>query len=294
MRTRFGPGGNSRRFLRETDGKTLSEPAWLAGQGLDAFEYECGRGVNIKSETARLLGDLAVQNDIALSLHSPYYINLATPEEGKQDGAVRYILQSCASARDMGADRVVVHSGSVGKLERSEALQNAKTLLRRVLEQMDAAGFGNISLCIETLGKINQLGTLSEVTELCAADERLIACIDFGHLYARQHGRIDYTAILDEMESSLGMDRARRVHVHFSKIAFSKGGEVRHLNFSDEGGPDFGELAEQLARRRYTPRVICESAGDQADDALRMKRDFEQAVSGDVSRQHGSKTLSGL
>jgi len=272
MRARFGPGGNSRRFLQETDAKTVSEPAWLAGIGLDAFEYECGRGVNIGPETARRLGENARLHGIALSLHAPYYINLASGEPQRAEANLGYILKSCFAAQNMGADRIVVHSGAVGKLDREQALTLAAESLRRALRAMDEAGYGGIALCPETMGKINQLGTLDEVLALCRLDARLVACIDFGHLYARQHGELDMAAVLDRTEAALGPERARRIHVHFSKIAYGTGGEIRHLNFEDEGfGPDYQELAGLFALRGYTPRVICESAGMQSEDALRIK-----------------------
>jgi deoxyribonuclease-4 len=179
----------------------------------------------------------------------------------------------------MGADRIVVHSGAAGKGERRQALLNSKKTLKLALSRMDDEGFGHISLCPETMGKINQLGTLQEVLELCLLDERLIPCVDFGHLYARQHGELDFKGVLDEMEKTVGFSRASTMHVHFSKIEFSKGGEVRHLNFEDEGfGPCFEPLGKLFCGRGYSPRVICESAGNQADDALSMKKSYREAA----------------
>ncbi|MPN43066.1 hypothetical protein SDC9_190625 [bioreactor metagenome] len=55
-------------------------------------------------------------------------------------------------------------------------------------------------------------------------------------------------------------------------------GEKRHMTFSDEGyGPRFEYLAPLLAKRGYTPRVICESAGTMAEDAATMRAAFEMA-----------------
>lgn len=107
------------------------------------------------------------------------------------------------------------------------------------------------------MGKINQLGNLEEVLELCTVDERLLPCVDFGHLYARSLGELEGRAacaqMLDRMEAVLGEERASGFHSHFSKIEFTlKGGEKRHLCFSDPGyGPDFRPLAEEVARRGW-------------------------------------------
>lgn len=132
--------------------------------------------------------------------------------------------------------------------------------------------------CLETMGKINQLGTAEEVLELCKTDERLLPCIDFGHLYARSLGTFeDYAPVLDAMESALGTERARMSHIHFSKIAYTKSGESKHLTFDDGGGPEWGPLARLLAERGYRSTVICESRGTQTRDAVTLKKVYEEA-----------------
>ena len=127
------------------------------------------------------------------------------------------------------------------------------------------------------MGKVNQLGDLNEVMELCSVDERLIPCIDFGHLNARTFGSIkaadDYVAILDTIRDRLGEERGRNFHAHFSKIQYTvPGGEKCHLTFDDrEFGPDPDPLTLLLRERGLTPRIICESAGTQTEDAAAMK-----------------------
>ena len=166
---------------------------------------------------------------------------------------------------------------------RLEAQDIALHALKEVIAACDGAGFGHIALCHETMGKINQLGDLDEVLELCTLDERLIPCIDFGHLYARSLGADDGTEamerMLNRMEEVLGSDRASRFHSHFSHIEFTpNGGEKCHRTFAGDGGygPDWGPLAEAVARRGWSPTFICESAGTQAEDALAMKRVYQK------------------
>jgi deoxyribonuclease-4 len=131
------------------------------------------------------------------------------------------------------------------------------------------------------MGKINQLGTLEEVIELCGVDESFLPCVDFGHLNARTHGAIktvqDYAKIFDTLESGLGIERVKRLHIHFSKIQYTDGGEKTHLTFEDkEYGPDFEPLMELIHARGYEPCIICESKGTQAEDAAKMKKYFEE------------------
>lgn len=275
MRALFGPAGNSDTFSEEVGKSSLKAPAWLREIGLDVYEYQCGNGVHIGDSTAGELGKEARRHNIAISLHSPYYISMSNPEFLEKN--IGYVLQSCRALKNMGGRRIVVHSGSVAGRTRTEAMAEARKTLRCVLKAMDESGYSDMVLCPETMGKINQLGDLEEVLELCSLDERLIPCIDFGHLYARSLGEIEgyekTAAIFDTMEHALGRERTSVFHSHFSKIEYSKGGEKKHLTFGqNEFGPDFRPVARIIVERGYTPNFICESAGTQSEDALEMKR----------------------
>ena len=243
MSAKFGPGGNPVDFPYKS---SLDAPGWLAGMGLDLYEYECGRGVNIGEDSAREMGVRARQAGIELTLHAPYFISLANPDPESLKKTIGYVISSCRAADWMGATRVVVHSGSLMKRTRREAQDISLKSLSEVIKVCDGEGYGHITLCPETMGKINQLGDLDEVLELCELDARLLPTVDFGHLYAR----------------SLGAD---------------EGGEKCHRTFADHGGfgPDPAPLMEELARRGWSPTIICESAGTQAEDALTMKKMYQ-------------------
>jgi deoxyribonuclease-4 len=272
----FGPAGSGQAFEEAKLHSVLDTPAMLARMGLDAYEYQATHGVRITPERAAQLGENARAAGIRLSVHSPYYISLSGAEKEKRDKSVDYLLQSVRAARWMGAERVVVHSGSCAKLPRGQALALAADTLRRTLSAMDAEGLTGVFLCPETMGKLNQLGTVEEVLELCGMDERLLPCVDFGHVNCRTGGGLrtaaDFLALLGSMENRLGGWRARHFHAHFSKIEYTAQGEKRHLTFEDERfGPEFRPLAEALCATGCRPVIICESAGTQERDALRMK-----------------------
>ena len=282
MSAKFGPAGNCGSFS-QTHKSSLDAPAWIAEFGLDCYEYQCGKGVRVGEDTARKLGENARAAGITLSLHAPYFINLANPERILQNNG--YVLVSCALAEWMGAGRVVVHTGALMGRSRREALDIAKQGLRALLTVVDNAGLGHIALCPETMGKLNQLGDLEEVLELCALDARLVPCIDFGHLYARSLGADDgqeaFCRMLDRVEEVLGRERASVFHSHFSHIEFTpKGGEKCHRTFEEDGGygPDWTPLAREVARRGWSPTFICESAGTQAEDALVMKQIYQECL----------------
>ena len=274
---RFGTAGLSDSFRAAKRSGPEEIAAYTASFGLNAFEYQCGRGVRLALDKAAALGEACAKRDIVLSVHAPYYISMSSLEEEKRLHSIDYLLQSCALVKALGGRRVIFHSGSCGKQSREAALEKALDTLRRAVEAVDAAGFGDCVLCPETMGKVNQLGDLEEVLALCQVDPRITPCIDFGHLYARSQGTqmadeesapADYAAILDRIAQALPDERAKSFHVHFSRIAYTKGGEKCHLTFADtEYGPPHQPLLRLMRERGLTPTVICESAGTQAEDA---------------------------
>ena len=275
----FGPGGNSLSFGKRRFPEDL--PEYLANLGLNGYEIECGRGVRISDKTVEMLPKIAEENGIYLTLHAPYFISLSGIVEETRLKSVDYILQSARAAKSVGARKIVVHSGSCLKITRAEALDLAKDTLKKAQKALLDENLSEIIICPETMGKINQLGTLEEVLELCSVDERFLPTVDFGHLNARTLGGIktreDYAKMLDLIEDKLGFDRAKNMHVHFSKIMYTSGGEKAHLTFEDDTyGPDYEPLLEEIHKRGLEPSIICESDGTQAEDAAQMKKYFEK------------------
>lgn len=274
----FGPGGNSLSWGKRKFPVDL--PSYLAELGLNGYEIECGRGVRISESTVNELPRIAAENGIYVTLHAPYFISLSSVEEEKRQNSVNYILESARAAKSVGARKIVVHSGSCSKMTRAEALYLASGTLKSAQAALDENGLSEIIICPETMGKINQLGTLEEVLELCKVDERFLPTVDFGHLNARTLGEIksrgDYAKMLDLIENELGHERLSNMHIHFSKIEYTKGGEKKHLTFADEQfGPQFEPLMEEIHARNLSPSVICESDGTQAEDAAAMKKYYE-------------------
>ena len=277
----FGPGGNSESFYDEGYKSTLQAPAWLATRGLDAYEYQAGNGLTAGLETLRKIGDAASKAGILMSLHTPYFISLSGVVEEKRLKSIDYISRSLEAAEALHADTIVIHTGSAAKITREEAMSLAADTLMRNLE---VNGNTNIRMGLETMGKINQLGTLDEVITLCKISPLYHPVVDFGHLNARDLGNVfptadDYRAVFDKIACALGDEYAKHLHCHFSKIEYTNAGEKKHLTFSDTVyGPDFEPLAEAIVRENVYPRIICESAGTQAEDALFMKDAYLHAL----------------
>ena len=280
-RARFGTAGNSDAFSEKFK-SNADAPQYVKDYGLDHYEFQCGRGVRVSEKSAAVFKANAEAAGITVSLHAPYFISLSGVEAETRDKSVGYIVDSCKAARLIGADRIVIHSGSCAKLSRDAALALARDTLMRARKQAVELGYEDIIFCPETMGKLNQLGDLNEVLELCSLDDTFLPTIDFGHLNARTYGGIktkdDYAAILDAVENRLGRDRLRVFHSHFSKIIFTvPGGEKKHVTFENcEGfGPEYEPLMELIARKNLAPVFVCESDGTQDADALAMKKYYD-------------------
>ena len=280
---KFGPSGNSLRFYQEGYKSTVDAPLWLANQGLNIYEYSFGRGINISDAKANEIAQKAVENGVEITVHAPYYINLANPSDEMAEKSYQYILNSALKARAFGGKRIVFHPSTVGKMTREDAVALTQKRMEILAGLIVKNNLDDMIFCPETMGKINQIGTVEEVTEFCKVADFFIPTVDFGHINARTQGSLatqeDYEKLIVHIIENLGFERAKNLHVHFSKIQYSTGGEVRHLTFADNiYGPDFEPLARAFKKYNMEPYIICESDGTQADDAIEMKRIYESIL----------------
>ena len=278
---KFGPGGNSAEFAAAKLKKSSDIPKWVYNYGLDAYEYEAGRGVSGSLESFAILGEEAKKYGISLSLHAPYYISLSGVDRETRLKSVGYIMQSLAAAYVMGANTIVVHSGSAGKISREEAMSLASDTLEHVVQEVANTPYGDIAIGLETMGKKNQLGTLDEVIQLCKINKIFRPVVDFGHINAFNLGEVfktrdDYERVFDAIANGLGDVYANTLHCHFSKIQYTAGGEKKHLDLDDEEyGPPYEPLMEVIHRLKLSPTIICESCDYMDRDALRMKNYYK-------------------
>lgn len=277
----FGPAGNSDIFYAQGYKSSLDMPGWLKGMSLTAYEYSLARGVRLRPELAVKLGERAKEQGITVSVHAPYYINLASDDPNAIEKSVRYILDTSQAAVLLGAKRVVLHPGSAGSNSRKHAFQNVRKNLESVLEKLKQANL-DVNLCPETMGKKNQIGSLDETLDLCLLDTSLIPTLDFGHLHAVDCGALnekqDYKRVFDRVLEVLGQERGKTIHIHYSRIEYTqKGGEKKHWTYGDVAyGPEFEPLAECLIEYGMSATVICESRGTMAEDALKLKNIYDR------------------
>jgi deoxyribonuclease-4 len=239
--------------------KGIREAACLE---LDCMEIEFTYGVRMKPEMAESVGALAEAHGLILSVHAPYYINLAAYTADKLEASRQRILDSCHRAHLMGARNVVFHAGFYQKRTRRETYRIVR---RQVLDLQKHLRQQNwqVTLCPEITGKPSQFGSTAELLELMQ-DTGCGITVDFAHLLARNLGKIDYDALMPDLP--------RAFHAHFSGIEYTTKGEKKHLR--PQPG-DFRPLLAALHRHAKETTLICESP-EPFEDAAMMKTLREQ------------------
>jgi deoxyribonuclease-4 len=265
-------------MFRLMGAKLADVPKLLRTEELDAFEYAAvrwGQSPQMKREDAEILGSEARKNDVLLSMHGSYFINLSG-EKDVVEASKRRLIACATAAEWMGAYVVVFHTGFYGVAGKSEAFRKTVESLKDVVKTLENLGISTVKLGPETMGKHSQLGTFDEILALNQQVERTQLVIDWSHLHARTGGGLrtvkDFRDIVVKAEAALGTEAVRNMHCHFSKIEFTyKGGETRHHILEEPAyGPDFALLAEVIAEFKLQPVMICETA-IQDIDAVKMR-----------------------
>ncbi|AIF69645.1 hypothetical protein PAP_06235 [Palaeococcus pacificus DY20341] len=245
--------------------------------GLDAMELEFVRGINLKPELAKKAKYVAEKNDIILTAHAPYYINLNAKEKEKVEASKRRIIQSAERLHEAGGYSVVFHAGYYLKQDPVKVYERIKGELKDVVKTLQDKG---IELWIrpELTGKPTQFGNLKELIKLSQEVEMVLPAIDFAHAHARNKGEYntikEWREMLSLMEQELGREALDNMHIHISGINYTEKGEKNHLNLQDSD-MNWEELLKVLKEFKVKGVVISESPNIEGDAVL-MKRKYEE------------------
>ena len=241
----------------------------LAEMGLNANELQFTYGVKMGLETAKKVGELAKQNNIRLSIHAPYYINLLQQDKTKLNRSLSNIYESAKRADLLGAKVVVFHPGAYMKTPKDTAVERMISVCEEASKNV------SVPLGLELTGKQGQFGNLDEIFTVCKAVKGCVPVVDFAHDYARNAGHIDYDMIFKKLSAL----KLKEHHFHFSGINFGVksegvGNERNHEPISVDK-PPFKPLAEKILKEKIDTAIICESPLLDRD-SLVMKRIFEE------------------
>lgn len=254
---RFGPAGRPLSYK----GKTEEVCNYINEIGLDAFEYQATYGVKIKKQSALKLKDNALKNNVLVSIHAPYYINLCSQKDETIKNSIKRLIQSANAASWLDAYRIVFHMGFYTKYSKAKAMEKCKNAIAELLEKCESTGIKNYTFAPETTGKKSQFGSLEELIHICQTFDNFAPTVDFAHMHARSGGTIkskeDYLKIFDKIEDVIGLST---LHSHFTKIEYSDAGERRHHVLADEKyGPPLIPLLQLISENGYNITLICET-----------------------------------
>ncbi|MCF2139866.1 MAG: TIM barrel protein [Candidatus Lokiarchaeota archaeon] len=316
---RIGPTGVQKELFKIEgkngklrNGKRFEIPEYLASLNLNAYEFPGGRMANFKdSPDYEKFRQNAQKFNVAISLHAPYYISLTSEDDIVYEKSIERLAHTYAWATYLNAKRIVLHPGSYGKsilsnkksnksgldsfMDTSQSSKIDANIRNKITKIVDGirsgiemAGkiypdlrseFQNICLCPETMGKHGQLGTLSEIIEICKSVglNKARPCVDFGHLYARNLGKLSadqlYSKTINQLESELGSNVVQSLHIHYSIVEFTPKGEKKHHeNETRTWGPQVDSLFQFIVDNQLTPIIINESPKLEPDAVWLMQK----------------------
>ena len=271
----FGPAGRPIDYK----GPAYKASSYIANEGLLAYEYQGGRGLRIGEKSSKILKEDSKKNNILVSLHAPYFINLSAEDDKKLDMSIGTLLKAAQVGEWMGAYRIVFHPGYYSKNDHNKSLAIAKKGIATLFERLEEESIENVTFAPETTGKRSQLGNIDEIIDICSSFDNFEPTIDFAHIHARGKGYIqekeDYNCVFSKLENNLDIDR---LHCHFTYIEYAASGERKHHTFEEAGyGPNMKWLLESFIENDWKATIICESPLLDKD-ALKMKDLYESLL----------------
>jgi deoxyribonuclease IV len=240
-------------------GGTVGGIRRMAELGLDALELAWVRSVRISPASCEAIRAEAEKNNVALSVHAPYFINLNADSDEWPKSRMR-IMDAAHFGHLAGATEIVLHPGSYFGGDPEEVLRKAIPRLKGCAQELRKQK-NPVTLRPELMGKSALLGSLDDLLALSREVEGVLPCVDFAHLHARTgavNSYAEWMEALQAIRSALGEAALQRMHIHLSGIEYTAKGERKHLPFG-EADLNYAELLRALADSKCAGRIMCES-----------------------------------
>lgn len=237
---------------------------------LGALELGWVQSVRVSELTCAEIKKTCEEQDIRLSVHAPYFINLnATDDEWPKS---RQRLMNAAYYGNLaGATDIVFHPGSYFGQPVNEVLPRAIERLKGCADDLRAMG-NPVILRPETMGKSAMLGSFEDTLAMAAAVKGIEPCLDFAHLHARfgdgsWNTEEEWNGLLNDYAHILGRDSLSRLHIHLSGIEYGPKGEKNHVSLV-ECDLNLKALFIALKKNQCAGRNLCESPAMEEDAHL--------------------------
>lgn len=287
---KFGVAGFPVNFFSSEFGKKRENIfKWIKNIGLDGVELQCTYGIKMKDEQATLYRKLAEDNDLFITIHAPYYISLASLNSDVVERSKSEIVKAFELAKKLRAKRIIFHPGAGYGKSIEDRKNGLKRLIKSLNEVKTLIDTTDIKIYPEVGGKINQLGSLDEIIEICKNVDYARPCIDLAHLHARELGSMTskdkIVNVLKKIEKELGRSILEETHFHVYPVDYTDKGEKCHKAFGEkkdnnqltlfnednEYMPKAKDYIEALKEVNIKPITICEAHNTQDIGAKLMK-----------------------
>jgi deoxyribonuclease IV len=241
--------------------------------GLDTLELGWVQSVRVTEATCAAIKQCGSIQDVKLSVHAPYFINLNAMDEEWPKSRKR-LMDAAHYGNLAGATDIIFHPGSYFGNDRVEVLKIAIPRLQGCVDELRKSG-NPVTLRPETMGKSAMLGSFEDTLEMSRAVEGVLPCLDFAHLHARpgdgtMNTYEEWTAVLKAYQKALGKKALKKLHIHLSGIEYGPKGEKNHLELA-KADLNLKALFQALLDFGCAGRILCESP-IMEQDALNMKK----------------------
>lgn len=260
-----------------TKGDTVEGIKHVRKLGLDCMELEFVHSINITKEKATLVNKAAKENNIILTCHAPFYININSIDKKKFHASLNYIINSAKITSLCNGWSVCFHAGYYQKDTKEKTYETVKSGMKKIIDEVKSFD-KKIWIRPEISGKISQFGSLNEIIRLSQELEQVMPCVDFAHMFARTNGKYntkpEFISILEEIEKGLGKGALNNMHIHISGIEYGEKGERNHL-ILEKSKLDYKGLLNVLKEYKVKGVVICESPNIE-EDAMLMQNLYKK------------------
>lgn len=261
-------------------GGSVGAIAFSKSIGLNTLELGWVQSVRVTEKTCALIKEKVVEQNVSLSVHAPYFINLNANDDEWPKSRKR-LMDAAHYGNLAGATDIIFHPGSYFEKPPVEVMKVVIPRLKDCVKELRKAK-NSVILRPETMGKSAMLGSLEDTLEMSKAINGVLPCLDFAHLHARPgDGTVnsvkEWSQILEAYQTSLGKEALKSLHIHLSGIEYGPKGEKNHLALG-ESDLKINFLFEVLKDFGCAGRILCESPIMEADAEI-MKKAWMQ-VSG--------------
>ncbi len=245
--------------------------------GLDAMELEFVHSVNVSKEKAPEVKKIAEKNEITLTCHASFFVNLNAKEPQKRGASRGRIISSAKRLDECGGYSVCFHPAFYLGMEPKKVYATVKEQMTKLMEQVNSLGL-KVWIRPETTGKATQFGSIEELCDLSAEFDQVLPVVDFSHLHSRSAGKFntkeEFDYVLGLIEKKCGKEAIKNMHIHLSGINYSDKGERNHLIFK-EADMNYKGVLQSLKDFNAKGVLVCESPNVE-EDTLLLKKTFEK------------------